>query len=57
MAVLANIRLGWRGLPRTNNLAYLANSLSLKKAFVNTAPVDGKFCKLSTHTMQLTCSF
>ncbi len=37
--MLTNIRLGWKGLPLTNSLAYLAPSLlAIKKSFATLAP-------------------
>ncbi len=39
----ANIRLGWKGLPRTNTLAYYENpSIMAVKSFVGLAPVPAE---------------
>jgi hypothetical protein len=36
---LANIRLGWKGLPRTNDLAYYEKAeLTTVKSFITLAP-------------------
>ena len=39
LTLLSNIRLGWKGLPRTNTLAYYENPLiTAVKSFIVQAP-------------------
>ncbi len=43
LTLLANVRLGWKSLPRTNALAYYGNSyLAAVKSFISLATVLSK---------------
>ncbi len=50
MTLPTNIRLDWKGLPRTNKLAYLANVLSYKEKVESNRP-QAFYWFAMTHSM------
>jgi hypothetical protein len=40
IALLANIRLGWKGMLGANSLAYFVNSFTTVKSFITLGPDD-----------------